>query len=152
MDRTYLTDTRLRALPPAARRYEVWDAAVPNLLVRVGTRGKKVFALHARFGGAASPTRRKIGNYPKISLARARTIAAEWNTMIGHGTDPREAERQTLRLATAQRKYTFRAVQTLYRLPSRRWEQDHPSDGHATNIRLPRPRAQSRGSTCRSPT
>ncbi|WP_338893815.1 tyrosine-type recombinase/integrase [Sinorhizobium meliloti] len=122
MDRTLLTDKTLLALKPAAaRRYEIWDALIPNLLVRVGTTGKKVFSLHARFGGAANPTRRTIGIYPKVSLARARETAAEWNAEVARGVDPRERERQeqekerlALRRAEEQRKYTFGAVLKRY--------------------------------------
>ncbi len=76
--------------------------------------GKKVFSLHARFGAAASPTRRTIGPYPKVSLARAREVAAAWNAEVARGGDPREKELQRLKLADERRRYSFRAVLERY--------------------------------------
>src|SRR5437879_1379576 len=68
MARVSLTDARIRALKPAPsnRRYEVLDAIVPGLIVRVTDTGKRTLMLKTRFPGSRHPTRRAIGEYGAI--------------------------------------------------------------------------------------
>ena len=57
MERFAFTDAKVRALPPAqpGKRYEVGDALVPGLIVRVTDRGTKTLMLRARFAELAGP-------------------------------------------------------------------------------------------------
>jgi integrase len=97
--RTFKNDRGLRTLKPAkpGQRYEVYDAMMPGLVVRVTERGTRTFALVARFPGSSNPTRRALGEYGAIGLAEARTRARDWIALLERGVDPqRETERQRL--------------------------------------------------------
>ena len=101
MDRKTLTDRTLKALKPApaGHRYEIYDAVVPNLGVRVGPKNangkfKRTFVVLARFNGK-NPTRRAIGHYGAVTLVQAREKARHWLELVGGGKDPKvEAERE----------------------------------------------------------
>lgn len=116
MSRQVLTDRTLKALKPAGagKRYDVWDAVVPGLGVRVGdkanARGKAAqigFVLAARFPGSANPTRRKLGGYGELTLQEAREKARHWLDRIERGIDPAG---EGVRAAQAKREQTFGAV------------------------------------------
>lgn len=118
-EKVRFTDRALKALKPAPKgtdRYEIPDAIVPGLLVRVTETGKKSFVLVARYPGKKNPTRRLLGTYIEktgdagtadgqdfSSLEAARKKAREWLTLLAGGVDPqvrseelkaREIERQ----------------------------------------------------------
>ena len=57
MSRVVLTDAKVRALRPGARRFDVQDALLPGLIVHVTPTGSKSFMLKRRFPGSAHPTR-----------------------------------------------------------------------------------------------
>jgi integrase len=81
----------------AGRRYEVWDAIVPGLGIRVTDRGTKTFVLATRYPGSDNPTRRALGEYGKLTLEQARNKARRWLELVGQGIDPHvEIERQRL--------------------------------------------------------
>jgi integrase len=86
--RKRLTDRTLDALKATGKRYDVWDETLGGFGVRISERGKRQFILFARFGGAPNPTRRAIGEYPKVSLAQARNTARAWQAMLAQGVDP----------------------------------------------------------------
>ena len=155
-----LTDRGLKALKPAepGKRY-FGDAQVPGFGVRVTDRSPPSisFVLVARFAGAKHPAPRQIGDYPAISIAKARQIAREWREDIAKGIDPkdkavgvkRQAERNRLEEARRQAN-TFRAAFEAYaaerlsdshgrRRQKRRREACHPAsrDRPLTDIRRP---------------
>src|SRR6478752_9211011 len=86
-----LTDRTLKALKPAkpGRRYDVMDAEVSGLGVRVTDRGQRTFILIARYRGSKNPTRRALGEYPTLSLEKAREKARVWHKLLAEGVDPR---------------------------------------------------------------
>ncbi len=101
MAKEVLTDRRIKSLKPAARgdRYEISDALVPGLIIRVGSSGKKTFALLARMPRPPKiaengnkiyypPTRRGIGDYGVVTLEQARETARKWLRLIQLGIDP----------------------------------------------------------------
>lgn len=99
MARQTLSDRTLKALKPAPAggRYEIFDAIVPSMGVRVTDKGKRSFVLLARFPGSNNPTRRALGEYPVLELGDARTKAREWLALLEKGIDPKqqiEDERQ----------------------------------------------------------
>jgi integrase len=100
-----LADRTLKALKPAAKgdgTYDVWDALVPGLGVRVSETGRKSFFLGARFPGNPAYTRRAFGVYGAMSLEKARIKAKAWLELIDAGIDPQaDDERQRIE---AQRK------------------------------------------------
>lgn len=115
MQRIHLTDLAISNLPFAAAgaRYEVHDASVPNLAVRVGTR-TKTFILRRRTGGSRNCKRVSIGAFPSMRSVDARAKAADWDERAKRGGDPcadlkaAEAEREL------RQRSTFRAVMEDY--------------------------------------
>jgi hypothetical protein len=69
-----LTDVKVAALkPPASGGVEHRDLKVPGLRLRVGSSGKKTWLVRARAGSKV--INRRIGHYPSVGLATARTEA-----------------------------------------------------------------------------
>ena len=69
-----LTDTKIAALkPPAAGQEEHADHKVTGLRLRVGAGGKKSWIVRRRVG--AKVINKKLGSYPPMGLASARTAA-----------------------------------------------------------------------------
>lgn len=69
-----LTDTKIAALkPPASGQQEHPDHKITGLRLRVGAGGKKTWTLRRRVG--AKVINKKLGNYPGMGLAAARTAA-----------------------------------------------------------------------------
>ena len=85
-----LTDRTLQALKPAkaGQRYDVMDA-VRGFGVRVTDKGQRTFILIARYPGSTNPTRRAIGEYPTLTLEKAREKARAWHKLLAEGVDPR---------------------------------------------------------------
>jgi hypothetical protein len=112
MARRTLHDRVLNSLKPAkpGRRYDVLDAIVPGLAVRVGDKGRRTFVLIARFGGAKHPTRRALGEYGAISLEQARSKARDWLELLRKGVDPKTHEDRRRLEELRKRKNTFASV------------------------------------------
>jgi integrase len=101
-----LTDRGLKALRPAekGKRYVVWDSVVPSFGVRVTDKADKngyaasvSFIVMRRCDGKL--LRRTIGDYPRISLDKARDKARDAIEDLLKGVDPkvREAEERVAR-------------------------------------------------------
>jgi hypothetical protein len=112
MARVSLTDARIRALKPApsGRRYEVLDAIVPGLIVRVTDTGKRTLMLKTRFPGSRHPTRRAIGEYGAITLDAARDKARAWHEFLRRGVDPADEEARLLREQERTRVNSFAKI------------------------------------------
>ena len=111
-----LTDRTLKALKPAkpGQRYEVADAVVPGLAIRVTPTGQRTFVLIARYPGSSNPTRRAIGEYGAITLDQARAEARKWLDLLKRGKDPK-AELERAKLAELRKQEnTFAAVAEEY--------------------------------------
>jgi hypothetical protein len=97
-EKVRLTDLKVAALGPklGKSQYDVFDdySELPGFGVRITCAGTRTFMLLARFPGGKSATRRAIGTYPKMSLAKARRIAEEWLALIKQGTDPAAKRRE----------------------------------------------------------
>ena len=92
---TILTDTAVKNLRPAAKRYEVRDAARPGFGVRVERDGRKVF--FQRFG-THGERRLNLGNYSAaFGLAKARTAGDKAREDYREGKDPIAAKREQRR-------------------------------------------------------
>src|SRR5262245_47979057 len=89
-----LTVRKINSLKPArpGQRYDLMDADVRGFGVRVTDRGLRTFILLARFPGFSNPTRRALGEYPTLSLEKARAKAQRWREMIAAGKDPTHEE------------------------------------------------------------
>ena len=120
MDRKTLTDRTLKALKPApaGARYEIFDAVVPNLGVRVGPQNakgefKRTFVVLARFNGD-NPTRRKLGYCGTITLEQARTKARHWLELLQGGKDPKIEEERERKAERRKQTNTFAAAAEAY--------------------------------------
>lgn len=102
-----LTDTGIRNLRRAERRYEVRDAARPGFGVRVELDGRKVF--FQRFGSRGE-RRLNLGNYSKaFGLAEARIAADKARAEYEAGRDPILAKRER-RLAERREREARKAA------------------------------------------
>jgi integrase len=110
MQKHRLTDRKLIALKAGATRYEVMDTDVPGFGVRVSEKGQRTFILIARFAGSPNPTRRALGEYPAISLDKARTRARAWRDLIDQGIDPKAHEASLRREEIRKHQTTFGTV------------------------------------------
>jgi len=90
-----LTDTAVKNLRPAEKRYEVRDAARPGFGVRVELDGRKVF--FQRFG-TRGERRLALGTYSAaFGLAKARRAAEKASADYAAGEDPIAAKKEQRR-------------------------------------------------------
>lgn len=112
--RVVLTDARVRALASAepGKRYDVLDALMPGLLVRVTDKGRKTLMYRARFPsnkandttGKKDAARRAIGEFGKLTLDQARDKARSWHELVSKGIDPQEDQMRIARAEQARKR------------------------------------------------
>jgi integrase len=112
MQKRTLNDRVIRTLKRAAAgtRYDVWDALVPGLALRVMPTGKKSFNLVARYPGSKNPVRRSLGQYGELTLEGARTKARHWLELLRKGIDPDAELHRQRELEFLRQKNSFDAV------------------------------------------
>ena len=66
------------------------------------------------FPGSSNPVPRRIGDYPAMTLAEARTIARVWREDIARGVDPKARQAEERRTEERRRADTFRAAFDAY--------------------------------------
>jgi integrase len=114
------TDRFLKSIKPAdpGKRLIIYDAQVPGFGIRVTERSREdskgSFVLVARFPNSDNPVPRRIGDYPMLSLAKARQIAREWREDLRQGIDPKAKEAERRRQEQRRRADTFAAVFSAY--------------------------------------
>ncbi len=103
-----LTDTHVRSLKPTGQRYEVPDAGLAGLALRITAKGAKTWSVTYRVRGAgetggdrvarlAGDKRRlTLGDYPTVGLAKARAEAAEVKRLARSGIDASAARRSAV--------------------------------------------------------
>ena len=84
LSRTRLTDTLVRSLKPRDKHYDLYDAALAGFGVRVATSGALSWVLMTRQHGRRK--RVTLGQYPAMSLAKAREAARTALSEIRDGT------------------------------------------------------------------
>jgi integrase len=105
-----LTDRAIKAARPAVKAFDMHDAIVPGLAVRVLPSGVKSFVLVARFPGSRNPTRRALGAYGELTLERARAKARHWLELLAASIDPADELERQQRAQERKRRTTFGAV------------------------------------------
>ena len=81
-----------------------WDAASPGLGVKVTPKGRKVFVVLYRTGGAGSKLRKyTIGPYGRVTLHQARVAAQKVFAAKLEGRDPAAEKREAKRRIVADR-------------------------------------------------
>src|SRR5262249_32226028 len=108
--KTALTDRTIKAKRKAAKAYDVHDAVVPGLSLRVLPSGVKSFVVLTRFPAARHPTRRALGSYGALTLEQARKQARHWLEQITRGVDPAVEVEEERRKRERERASTFAAV------------------------------------------
>lgn len=76
MARQNLTDAKVRALQPGAKRKDVQDALLPGLILHITPNGSKSFMLKQRFPGSNNSTRRRIPRCCQL-ISHPKTFVAD---------------------------------------------------------------------------
>ena len=95
MPRIKLTKSAIDALPTPKSDLVHWDASLPGFGVKVTPKGRKVFIVLYRIGGAGSKLRKyTIGPYGHVTLYQARIAAQRvFAAKLEGGTPPLKSAR-----------------------------------------------------------
>ena len=100
-----LTDTLIQKYKvPDTGRVEIFDTQVQGFGVRIGQRDRAFFFIRRVNGGK---TRFSLGQYPAITLTKARSQALDILNRIKKGEDPREQIRRSKEIAGQESENTF---------------------------------------------
>jgi integrase len=114
MPRINLTDAAIQRLKrPADSPIDYWDTTLRGLGLRIAPSGRKTFNVQTKVlrKGRRRDTRIKLGVYPEISLAEARTKAVEVKRQASDDLDPIAVRAQDSVAAVAA---SLRAVSTAF--------------------------------------
>ncbi len=104
MPRIRLTKSAIDALPTPQSDLIYWDAACPGFGVKVTPKGRKVFIVLYRTGGAGSKLRKyTIGPFGRVTLHQARVAAQKVFAAKLDGRDPAAEKREAKRRVVADR-------------------------------------------------
>jgi integrase len=104
MPRIRLTKSAIDALPTSQSDEVYWDAGCPGFGVKVTPKGRKVFIVLYRTGGAGSRLRKyTIGPYGRVTLHQARVAAQKVFAAKLEGRDPAADKRAARRRIVADR-------------------------------------------------
>ena len=104
MPRIKLTKNAIDSLPTPKSDVVYWDVAAPGFGVKVTPKGRKVFVVLYRTGGAGSKLRKyTIGPYGRVTLHQARVAAQKVFAAKLEGRDPAGEKRETKRRIVADR-------------------------------------------------
>src|SRR5215471_7194689 len=104
MPRIRLTKSAIDALATPSSDVVYWDAASPGFGVKVTPKGRKVFIVLYRTGGAASRLRKyTIGPYGRLTLYQARIAAQKVFAAKLEGRDPAAEKRAARRRVVTDR-------------------------------------------------
>src|SRR6476619_2749370 len=104
MPRIKLTKSAIDALPTPSSDVVYWDATYPGFGVKITPKGRKVFMVLYRTGGAGSQLRKyTIGPYGRVTLHQARVAAPKVFAAKLAGRDPAAEKRENKRRVVADR-------------------------------------------------
>jgi integrase len=104
MPRIKLSKSVIDALPTPSSDVVYWDAAYPGFGVKITPKGRKVFVVLYRTGGAGSHLRKyTIGPYGRVTLHQARVAAQKVFAARLDGRDPAAEKREAKRRVVADR-------------------------------------------------
>ena len=104
MPRIKLSKSAIDALPTPQSDAVYWDAGFPGFGVKVTPKGRKVFVILYRTGGAGSKLRKyTIGPYGRVTLHQARIAAQKVFAAKLEGRDPAAEKREAKRRVVADR-------------------------------------------------
>ncbi|QCD52683.1 tyrosine-type recombinase/integrase [Campylobacter sp. RM16192] len=91
-----LTDATLKSLKPREKIYRMSDGQ--NLFIAVEPGGRKFFVFEYKSPMTLKIRRYTMGNYPELTLAKARELRAELKKKISEGIDPMFEKSNTNRI------------------------------------------------------
>jgi integrase len=104
MPRIKLTKSAIDALPTPKSDVVYWDAVSPGFGIKVTPKGRKVFVVLYRTGGAGSKLRKyTIGPHGRVTLHQARVAAQKVFAAKLAGRDPAAEKREAKRRIVADR-------------------------------------------------
>jgi integrase len=104
MPRVKLTKSSIDSLPTSASDTIYWDAGCPGFGVKVTPKGRKVFVVIYRTGGAGSRLRKyTIGVFGRVTLHQARVAAQRVFAAKLEGRDPAAEKRTAKQRVVADR-------------------------------------------------
>src|SRR5712672_3586999 len=104
MPRIKLTKSTIDALPTLSSDVVYWDANSPGFGIKVTPKGRRVFVVLYRTGGAGSHLRKyTIGPYGRVTLHQARVAAQRVFAAKVEGRDPAAEKREAKRRFVADR-------------------------------------------------
>jgi hypothetical protein len=104
MPRIRLTKSAIDALPTPKSDVVYWDAGCPGFGGKVTAKGRRVFIVLYRTGGAGSKLRKyTIGPYGRVTLHQARVAAQKVFAAKLEGRDPAAEKRAMRRRIVADR-------------------------------------------------
>jgi len=99
-----LTKSAIDVIPTPAKDIVYWDSGCPSFGVKVTPKGRKVFIVLYRAGGAGSRLRKfTIGPYGRVTLHQARVSALKIFAAKTEGRDPAAEKQQARRRLMADR-------------------------------------------------
>lgn len=101
-----LTVTAINAAKPRDKAYKLADSL--GLYLLVAPSGGRLWRMNYRFLGRQKTL--SFGNYPDVSLARAREKRAEAREALADGRDPTEVRKERIREQRAKAEETFQAI------------------------------------------
>src|SRR5438046_10344934 len=112
MPRVKLTKSVIDALPTPSKDIVYWDTGCPGFGVKVTPKGRKVFVVLYRTGGAGSRLRKyTIGPYGRVTLHQARVAAQKVFAAKLEGRDLASEKREARRrIGTDQNEGLFETV------------------------------------------
>src|SRR5260370_30488865 len=105
MPTIHMTKSAVDALKAASKDTVYWDAGLPGFGVKVTPRGRKVFVVLYRIGGAGSRlSKHTIGPYGRVTLQMALAEAQKVLAARLEGRAPATLKRGSKRRSTARRR------------------------------------------------
>lgn len=101
-----LTDTQLRKLKPAEKKYRLSDGG--NLYIEITPKGSKLWRMAYAFEKKQKTL--AFGKYPEVSLAMARERRAEAKALLAQGIDPLAKKRADIEERSGQTNNTFSKI------------------------------------------
>jgi hypothetical protein len=132
MPRIKLTKSAIDALPTPSSDVVYWDAAYPGFGVKITPKGRKVFIVLYRTGGAGSYLRKyTIGPYGRVTLYQARVAHGRqgWNSERHENPCAQSQTEMERRKSHRSRHYFHRRPGTGLLLRRPRWSVTEYADG-----------------------